>query len=324
VDALVPPDTVSFHTDTIPTLTVMSVLVDPDGGWHLAATIIPTYLRGRGIQRGDTVDLFEAEAIQGGAYLSVGALYGYWAPGEAEPSSVSLIAPPAGSSVEPGTPLPRHLRYGEGYTRWIVLGRDVQGQIYAVYVSVKPGDTVQVQEGDAVVTYSYGHLYLTAKASDMSWTTPVDLTPEGIDAAYPTVPAQGSAAGWAFIVYQAGTRPGTALNDPTLPPDDIYFYAHALPTSVAEPTPTAGATLTVYPNPVTLGGQAQLLAREAGQARLELYDALGTRLSTLYEGWIPAQALRTVPLPTGMAAGTYYLKLSFNGHVQVQPVVIVR
>jgi hypothetical protein len=323
VDALVPPDTVSFHTDTIPTLAVMSVLADPDGGWHLAATIIPTYLRGRGIQRGDAVDLFEAEAIQEGAYLSVGALYGYWAPGAAEPSG-SLIAPPAGSSVEPGTPLPRHLRYGEGYTRWIVLGRDAQGQIYAVYVSVKPGDTVQVQEGDAAVTYSYGHLYLTAKASDTSWTTPVDLTPEGIDAAYPTVPAQGSAAGWAFIVYQAGTRPGTALNDPTLPPDDIYFYAHALPTSVAEPTPTAGATLTVYPNPVTLGGQAQLLAREAGQARLELYDALGTRLSTLYEGWIPAQALRTVPLPTGMAAGTYYLKLSFNGHVQVQPVVIVR
>jgi hypothetical protein len=167
VDSLVPPDTVSFHTDTIPTLAVMSVLVDPDGGWHLAATIIPTYLQGRGIQRGDTVDPFEATAIQTGAYLSVGALYGYWAPGAAEPS-VSLIAPPAGSSVEAGTPSPRHLRYGEGYTRWIVLGRDAQRQIYAVYVSVKPGDTVQVQEGDATVTYSYGHLYLTAKASDTS------------------------------------------------------------------------------------------------------------------------------------------------------------
>jgi hypothetical protein len=102
VDALVPPDTVSFHTDTIPTLTVMSVLVDPDGGWHLAATIIPTRLEGKGILRGDTVDLFEAAAYQKGAYLSVGALYGYWAPGEAEPSSASLIAPPAGSSVEPG------------------------------------------------------------------------------------------------------------------------------------------------------------------------------------------------------------------------------
>ncbi len=321
VDA--PGDTVRFHTDTIPTLTVMSVLAEADGGWHLVSLVVPTSLVGRGVPSGDTLQVVEAAAEQEGAYLNVGAVYGYWAPSAAEPSVV-LIAPPGGSSVEAGTPWPRHLRYGEGYVRWPMLGRDADGRIYVTYVSVKPGDTVQVEEGDAVVTYSYGHLYLTAKAGETTWTTPVDLTPEGIDAAYPTVPAQGSAAGWAFIVYQAGAGPGTALNDPTLPPDDIYFYAHALPTSVAEVASTAGATLTVYPNPVTRGGQAQLLAREAGQARLELYDALGTRLSTLYEGWIPAQALRTVPLPMGIAAGTYYLKLSFNGHVQVQPVVIVR
>ena len=321
VDA--PGDTVQFHTDTIPTLTTMSVLAEADGGWHLASLVVPTSLVGRGIPSGDTLQVVEAAAIQEGAYLNVGAVYGYWASSAAEPSVV-LIAPPGGSSVELGTPWPRHLRYGEGYVRWPMLGRDADGRIYMTYVSVKPGDTVQVQEGDVVATYSYGHLYLTAKVDEQTWTPPVDLTPEGIDVAYPTVPAQGSAAGWAFIVYQAGSAPGTAINDPTLPADDIYFYAHALPTSVAEAAPTAGATLTVYPNPVTLGGQVQLLAREAGQVRLELYDALGTRLSTLYEGWIPAQALRTVPLPTGMAAGTYYLKLSFNGHVQVQPVVVVR
>ncbi len=322
VDA--PGDTVRFHTDTIPTLTVMSVLAEADGGWHLVSLVVPTSLVGRGVPSGDTLQVVEAAAVQEGAYLNVGAVYGYWAPSAAEPSVV-LIAPPGGSSVEAGTPLPRHLRNGEGYVRWPMLGRDADGRIYVTYVSVKPGDTVRVQEGDVDTTYSYGHLYLTAKVDERTWTTPVDLTPEGVDVAYPTVPAQGSAAGWAFIVYQAGSAPGTAVNDPTLPADDIYFYAYALPTSVAEATTVAGVTLRVYPNPALFGTQVQIVAAEAGQARLELYDALGARIATLYEGWIPAQTLRTVPLRTAaMVAGTYYLKLSFNGHVQVQPVVVVR
>lgn len=307
----VPPDTVFFRTDTIPGLDGFSLLVDNAGKWHLAAALAPVYVSGKGVRRGDTVvpiaDTSNTDTV---FYTQVGAVY------LEQGGQPVLIAPP-GAGKKKG------INWAwSSFVQWLKLGMDDEGKLYAVYVSDADGDTTE--QGGA-----YGHLYLTAKVNAQSWTPPVNLTPNGIDCSFPTA-TKGGPAGYAVVAYQAGGVPGSFVQGGATweagKEDKLYVLSYALPTSVQqEMAASSGAQLRIHPNPVSATAYVQIAAAEPGLARLELCNALGMTVQTLYEAWLPAGNTQVVPVQTlGLASGVYYLKLHVNGGSVVRQMVVVR
>ncbi len=304
----VPPDTVYFQTDTIPGLDGFSLLVDNTGKWHIAAVLAPVYLSGVGVRQGDSVvplqdTLHFSQAIYANGetvYLEQGG----------QPVVLQLRG--AGKAVG------QHWVWSS-FVQWLKLGMDDAGNLYAAYISDAEGDTA---EGGI----AWGHLYLTAKGTQ-GWTAPVNLTPNGIDCAFPTG-TKGGPEGYAVIAYQAGSVPGSFVQGATWAEgkdDEIYVLSTAFPVGVRQENAAASAQLRLYPNPTSGMAYAYLSAPEAGRARLELCDVLGSTVQTLYEGWLPAAVSQVVPINTvGLASGIYYLKLHLNGGSVVQQMVVVR
>lgn len=304
----IPPDTVFFRTDTIPALDGFSLLVDNTGKWHIAAALAPVYRSGVGILRGDTVVPIRDTLNPAGRYTQVGAVY-------LEQGGQPVLMAPPGAGKKAG----QHWAWSS-FVQWLKLGMDDAGKLYAVYVSDAEGDTT---EGGV----AWGHLYLTVKQDAQSWTTPVNLTPNGIDCSFPTA-TKGGPEGYAVIAYQAGAIPGSFVQGATWEAgkeDEIYVLSYALPVGVRQEVAASGVQLRLHPNPVATTAYAQIAAAEAGLARLELCNALGMTVKTLYEGWLPAEG-KLIPVHTsGLSSGVYYLKLHVNnGGSTVQQMVVVR
>jgi hypothetical protein len=300
-----------FHTDTIPSVDVYSMLVDAQGKWHLLATVAAYYVTGRIVGQDTTYDVVNVVgAAPMGVYLEEGG------------DIVEVPLPEPALDAEGNLVQVVHT-VASGYVDRLKLGMDDNGQLYAVLSAPKAGDIFSPPEGGSA---GYGHIYVMAQSASGSWSAPVNITPDGIDCSFPTA-SKGGSAGYALIVYQAGTVPGSFVQGATWEAgkdDEIYCVAYALPTSVAEQRQGV-VQLRVAPNPVTGASFLQVRSAEAGWATLELYTPLGQRLRTLYSGWLGAQESRSLRLDaTELPAGVYYAKLSLNGSSVVEKVVVVR
>jgi|GEM_PF-5201027 len=312
--------TTYFHTDTTTGVDGYSLLVDAQGRWHILATLAQYYLTGQ-ITRRDTlpqggtgIDTTYALAI-----AAVNPVAAYAVEGSQQPVLVPLPQPVLDATGQVVRVLHRAM---DGYVDRIKLGMDDAGQLYAVFIAPAEGDTFSVDG----VTYGYGHLYVTAEVNTQ-WTTPQNLSPNGIDCSFPTA-SKGGPAGYALVAYQAGTVPGSFVQGAVWEPgkdDDIYVYAHGLPVGVRETEVPGAVQLLVQPHPLTQSGYAQLRSVEAGWVTVELYTSIGAKLQTLYDGWLNAGETRLLWLNiTELSSGVYYLKLRFNGNPFVRQIVVLR
>jgi len=79
------------------------------------------------------------------------------------------------------------------------------------------------------------------------------------------------------------------------------------------------------PNPVSGGATVSFTVKERVEATLQLYNTLGQRVKTVYQGTPPAEQAHTVRLESsGLASGVYFLRLDAGGQTRTTRVTIVR
>ncbi|MFB6231888.1 MAG: T9SS type A sorting domain-containing protein [Salinibacter sp.] len=79
------------------------------------------------------------------------------------------------------------------------------------------------------------------------------------------------------------------------------------------------------PNPTRSGATLRFGTKEAEHAELALYDALGRRVRTLFQGRSGGGRMQTVRLRAGsLSAGTYFLRLRAGGQARTRRVTIVQ
>ena len=109
-------------------------------------------------------------------------------------------------------------------------------------------------------------------------------------------------------------------------PGDRLGACTAAAARVSEPLAAASANeLAVYPNPAV--GQAVVSFRPKldGTAQVVVYNELGQRVASLYEGSVNGGQLYACPLKgQHLAAGLYECRLVVNGKAQMQRLVITR
>lgn len=81
-----------------------------------------------------------------------------------------------------------------------------------------------------------------------------------------------------------------------------------------------------YPNPVRAQATVRFGTRDGGPARMELYDALGRHVRTLYSGETTGDEMHMHRIETsGLSSGLYLLRLTGpNGETQVRSMTVVR
>ena len=106
----------------------------------------------------------------------------------------------------------------------------------------------------------------------------------------------------------------------------VNFRAGTASAPVSEAPSTAALTLSApIPNPSRGEARFQVVAREAGIVRVEVFDALGRRVARLHEGRMaPGEALALQLDLHGLAAGTYAVLASADGASAVRRVTVVR
>jgi len=83
----------------------------------------------------------------------------------------------------------------------------------------------------------------------------------------------------------------------------------------------------VRPHPLSGRGTLELAVRDRQQVRVEVHDLLGRRVATLFNGALPANTTRQIPLrpgPVGLANGTYLLTIRGKTFVGTERLVIAR
>jgi hypothetical protein len=82
-----------------------------------------------------------------------------------------------------------------------------------------------------------------------------------------------------------------------------------------------------YPNPLPAGGAAKVAfaVREKQTVRVAVYDALGRRIQTAFDGEIPASRLVDVNVEADrLASGVYFVRLEGEDFVETKRLVVVR
>lgn len=107
--------------------------------------------------------------------------------------------------------------------------------------------------------------------------------------------------------------------------------ASQLPAGVAvgDPIPTAGAMLSIGPNPIRTHSRVQFEVERAGRVRVAVYDTRGASVSTLVDGELPVgrhQASWDGTDTEGrrLAAGLYFVSLANGGKRWTKEVVLLR
>ncbi|HET6510645.1 MAG TPA: T9SS type A sorting domain-containing protein [Candidatus Kapabacteria bacterium] len=114
---------------------------------------------------------------------------------------------------------------------------------------------------------------------------------------------QGSINGASIVV--AGFCTPLVTNDPALQGSTIAMGA-------------------ITPNPVTDNARVIFAMPKTAQANLKLYNAVGEAVRTLTEGELEAGSYEQLFETTGLASGTYYLRLESEGQVVSRAVKIAR
>jgi len=90
-----------------------------------------------------------------------------------------------------------------------------------------------------------------------------------------------------------------------------------------------GFTRSPRPNPTRAGVDFQFALNQAGQARIEVFDARGARVATVKDGTLPPGSYSGSWDGTGadgvaVGSGVYYLRMTLPGYSQSRRVVVAR
>ena len=157
-----------------------------------------------------------------------------------------------------------------------------------------------------------------------------------VDAAPSTglIPAGGSgtvtltfdAGGLANGLYEAVMA--VATNDPTQPTTNVPVTFEVGVTVADEGADAFDGThrlSNVSPNPASGAAFVSLAVAEAQTVRAELYDALGRRVATVFDGPMGARdTVRLTAAPAGLAAGTYVLRIAGETFTDARRLTVAR
>ncbi|MBL0175585.1 MAG: T9SS type A sorting domain-containing protein [Ignavibacteria bacterium] len=109
--------------------------------------------------------------------------------------------------------------------------------------------------------------------------------------------------------------------------DRIYHTSTGgIDATEAIPEPTSLTLSQNYPNPFTTHTTIPYSIAGSGeqQLRIELYDAMGRRVATLYDGTASAGE-HVLPFDaSGLVPGMYFVRLVTGGKMEVRKMVVVR
>jgi len=82
------------------------------------------------------------------------------------------------------------------------------------------------------------------------------------------------------------------------------------------------------PNPVRSRVRLRVGAREGGEATVTLYNVLGQRVGTLYEGTLAPGKMHTIRVGTSvlsrLSSGTYFVRLKAADGVKTRRITLLR
>ena len=80
-----------------------------------------------------------------------------------------------------------------------------------------------------------------------------------------------------------------------------------------------------HPNPFSRSTTFTLALKEAQHIEISVYDMLGRRVTTLYQGMVEAQQQRTFTFEAGsLPSGPYFIRAVGESFVDSQQVLLVR
>ncbi len=347
---------VSYHTDTVPTPgTSINVILDKDEKAHVIFGQYMCSLFGVGElvkgsngqdsianSGGDTVDVIAVK--ENPAYTSLGMAY--WKEGE---QNAVAMAPPCGGMWDgKGTVI--SARNGEGMSSRPILSYDeASGNLLCVYSSFvngdmkslpwdKDADTDPIVENDFVADTVWGdalfmNTYVTVRKSDGSWSTPQLLSQTGRDNRDATV-YENTVDGFLYMMWQSDAAPGCWVGNPQIiQPSrvaDVWFATVPLSGINAVDDETGvvredGLTIASFPNPAgNNGATIQFGSERSGIASVEVFNALGSKVASLYNGVINPGTYN-LPLETNeLANGAYYVVVKVGANMASKTINVVR
>ena len=79
------------------------------------------------------------------------------------------------------------------------------------------------------------------------------------------------------------------------------------------------------PNPVTEQARVQFAIRESAKTRIAVYNVLGQRVETLYEGTPQSEQARTLTFDAGsLSSGTYFVRMQVEGKTVSRRLTVVK
>jgi hypothetical protein len=90
------------------------------------------------------------------------------------------------------------------------------------------------------------------------------------------------------------------------------------------PVVTAWELLPIYPNPYNEMSTVRILSRQPGDVKVDLYNVLGQRVTTIYNGPVEEGVMTLRIHQPELASGKYFCRLEAPGVLAVQPVLLLR
>lgn len=173
------------------------------------------------------------------------------------------------------------------------------------------------------------------QAAVLSWTTASETNNAGFNVQQQT---EGGSYETVEFVEGAGTTDTPQSYQTRV--DDLSYGAHTFrveqvdtdgtatpsePVDVEVRLQDAMAVTPMAPNPVRGQGTARVTVRETQPVQVHLYDALGRRVRTLYDGELQGQQPETLQVEAStLASGTYFLRVQGEDATQTTRFVVVR
>jgi len=226
--------------------------------------------------------------------------------------------------------------YQSRYSRWPQLGVDDLGDVFLVYASGVKGDVkmatpLKGPHAGVSTPFLYSHVYATWTNDGAQWSQPMNLTPNGLDAQFPSL--ADLVDGELQIAYQADDYPGDYVTDadtsrPQVHPANTNEVAVMKIATSSLPAPgttgvdetgtdrTAGsaAIVSAAPNPTTGATRVTYRVASTGQVTLSLYDVMGRRvLSPISDATVAAGEYVWSFDASNLPAGAYYATITTGG-----------
>jgi hypothetical protein len=220
----------------------------------------------------------------------------------------------------------------EEFWRVRLIGSTSSGvETFERYINIETGDFLPVEMTRFAAS-------TTDDAILLQWRTATETNNAGFEVQH--APGDSTvAADWRALrfVEGAGTtqRPQTyRYRTPDLPPGTHRFRLKQRDldgteslSDVVSVTLGLDASLRLTPpapNPARQSATVRFGVRKASPATVAVYDVLGRKVATLYDGPAPSEQMKTVRLDaTRLPSGTYFVRLSTEGRTTVQQLTVV-